>query len=400
MRSVTNLETPLISKFEYFIVTLLVFLSGNPPFIDRYYFAIAGFLSLLYLNVKGANINIKGLWAYCAFYILLSLAQLLILGSVSYLGMTNFVLKIIFGVVVLRILGVRFRYAYLNILYFFSCISLVLFGLQLIGLSLPVLWDNGKITNSIYVYSWTTDIETIPRNFGLFWEPGAYSAYLLLITLLYINNLGDLFKDSRFRKKIIVLFLALISTTSTTGFIILSIIVVYYYATKSNNYIKTICFYLPIAIIPMYFAFTQLDFMGEKLLAQFEIGNEINGDYATSRYGSLLFDKHYIEKHPFIGNGLDEKTRFADHPYLWGESTGMGNGLTGFLANWGFLALLYYLVLVYKRLPFKKRDRWIFIFILLLQFNGEYLLNYPLYLAIPFLNHKYKYKYSNEYAIR
>lgn len=398
MRKVTNLETPLVSKFEYFIVTLLVFLSGNPPFVDRYYYAISGILALLYLTVKRVNINSKYLWTYCALYLLLSLAQLLILGSISYFGVINFVFKIIFGVVVIRILGRHFRYAYLNIIYFFSCISLVLFGLQLLGLSLPALWHNGSITNSIYVYSWTSEPATIPRNFGLFWEPGAYSAYLLLIALLYFKNLGDLFKDSRFRKKIIILFLALISTTSTTGFIILSIIVVYYYATKSNNIIKTICLYLPIAIIPMYFAFTQLDFMGDKVLAQFEIGNEIKGDYASSRYGSMLFDKHYIDKHPFVGNGLNEKTRFADHPFLWGEATGMGNGLTGFLANWGFIALLYYLVLVYKSLPFKKIDRWIFIFILLLQFNGEYLLNYPLYLAIPFLIHKYP--YSNKHAIR
>ena len=389
MRNGTNLETPLASKFEYFIVILLIFLSGNPPFADRYYFAIAGILSILYLTVKSANINLKGLWAYCAFYLLLSLCQLFILGSVSYFGVINFVLKIIFGVVVLRILGVRFRYTYLNILYFFSCISLVLFGLQLIGLSLPVLWYNGAKTNSIFIYSWVTEPETIPRNYGLFWEPGAYSAYLILIALLYFKNLGDLFKDSRFRKKIIVLLLALISTTSTTGFIILSIIVVYYYATKTNHFLKAVCLYLPIAIIPIYFAFTQLDFMGDKLLAQFETDNEIKGDYSSSRYGAMLFDQHYIEKHPFVGNGLSEKTRFADHSFLWGESTGMGNGLTGFLANWGFIALLYYLSLVYKSLPFKKKDRWIFIFILLLQFNGEYLLNYPLYLAIPFLSHKH-----------
>lgn len=397
MRKITNLETPLVSKLEYCLVTLLIFLSGNPPFIDRYYYAIAGILSLFYLTVKRENINSKKLWAYCAFYLLLSLAQLLILGSVSYLGAINFIFKIIFGVIVFRILGVRFRYVYFNILYFFSCISLVLFVLQLIGLSFPVLWYNGAKTNSIFIYSWATESQTIPRNYGLFWEPGAFSAYLLLITLLYFNNLGDLFKDTRFRKKIIVLFLALISTTSTTGFIILSIIIVYYYATKSKNFIKTAFLYLPIAIITIYIAFTQLDFMGDKLLDQFETGNEINGDYATSRYGSMLFDKHYILKHPFVGNGLHEKTRFADHPFLWSEATGMGNGLTGFLANWGFIALLYYLSLIYKSLPFKKRDRLIFILILLLQFNGEYLLNYPLYLAIPFLNHKHT--HSNKYAI-
>lgn len=105
----------------------------------------------------------------------------------------------------------------------------------------------------------------------------------------------------------------------------------------------------------------------------------------------MLFDQYYIEKHPFVGNGLDVKTRFADHPFLWEQSIGMGNGLTGFLANWGFVALLFYCVLLYQSLPLKKRDRIALIAIVLLQFNGEYLLNFPLYLALPFIVLPYNY---------
>lgn len=391
MKRFTELEFPFVSKSEYLLIIMLVLLSGHPMFIDRTYYAVAGFFSILYIIIKGRKRNFNKLWIYCMFYILLAVCQQFILGSISYFGVLNFIFKIIFGAIVLRSLGERFRFAYLNVIYVVSCISIVLFSMQRLGLSLPILWSNGSITNSIGIYCWLSTFSELPRNLGIFWEPGAFSAYILLIPMLYLKNLSDLLIDYRFRKKIFIIFIAFITTLSTTGYIVSAVIAIYYYATKSKNSFKTFLVYLPLVLILVYYIFSSLDFVGDKLESQYETAIENKGEYSDSRYGALLFDQYYIEKHPFVGNGLDVKTRFADHPFLLEQSIGMGNGLTGFLANWGFVALLFYCVLLYQSLPLKKRDRIALIAIVLLQFNGEYLLNFPLYLALPFIVLPYNY---------
>ena len=93
----------------------------------------------------------------------------------------------------------------------------------------------------------------------------------------------------------------------------------------------------------------------------------------------------YIEKHPMFGNGLIEQTRYADHRHLWGMSLGHGNGFSNYMAQMGLVAMFVYLLLLYKSVKGNIFSKWLVVLIVVLLLQGEQLLNYPLFLSLPFI---------------
>jgi hypothetical protein len=133
--------------------------------------------------------------------------------------------------------------------------------------------------------------------------------------------------------------------------------------------------------IASYIIFTKSGFLEDKVKEQYDETLDLQGEFSPNRFGALMFDIHYIKKHPLIGNGLHEKTRYADHPYLFGQDLGHGNGFSNFLASMGFLSLWFY---SYYILKFKSRFKWIFLLIIFMLLQGEDLILYSLFLSIPF----------------
>jgi O-antigen ligase len=178
-----------------------------------------------------------------------------------------------------------------------------------------------------------------------------------------------------------VLFAALITTISTTGYICLFILVIYYYLNEVKNKFLAYAVYLPIAICVIIFAYNRLNFMSSKIEEQTSSSLEMRGDFSNTRIGAFMFDMYYIKKHPFFGNGLHEQTRYADHPYLWGVTLGHGNAFSNYTAQMGIIALIIYFVMLYN--AFDKKI--IVPIIVALLFQGEQLMNYPLFSSLPFI---------------
>ena len=362
---------------EIFIMAILILMSGSPILNIPLIFGFSGILALVY-SLRRSDYSLRGkLWKYCVFLLLIFLGQLFTLPFISYLGSINVLAKIVFGATIMWVLKDRFREYYLNVMYFFAIVSLVLFFLGIIGISIPDLFPSTINRKSILIYN--TLIISEVRNSGPFWEPGAYACYLLLVPLLYVDNLKKFVVDNK--KKVYVLFVALITTISTTGYICLFILILYFYLKESKNKFLAYTIYLPLAIGVMYFAYNSLEFMGEKIESQQEVALDLDGEFSNSRMGSLLFDLHYIKKHPLVGNGLHEQTRFADHPFLWGVGMGHGNAFSNYMSQMGVLAMVVYLILLYKAFNRKL----IAPIIVVLLFQGEQLLNFPLFLSLPFV---------------
>ncbi|MBR3915916.1 MAG: hypothetical protein IKJ49_02110 [Bacteroidaceae bacterium] len=316
-------------------------------------------------------------------------------GMISYMGSINVLAKIMFGATVMWVLKERFRGAYLKVMYFFAAVSLIFFALEFIGFKIPDLVHVAPNRNSIFIFSSLNNVDKL-RNCGPFWEPGAFACYLILVPILYIDNLKTFVVNNK--KKAIVLLLALITTISTTGYICLFILTIYYYLTQTKNKFTAYFIYLPLAMATIYIAYTQLDFMNDKIESQTEASVEMDGEFSNHRLGSLLFDLHYIKKHPIVGNGLNEQTRYADHPFLWGEELGHGNAFSNYTAQMGVVALIVYFVLLY----FAFGNKLIVPIIIALLFQGEQLMNYPLFSALPFIIlfpklNKFKRKKINRY---
>lgn len=362
---------------ELLLVALLILVSGSPNLNIPIVFGGLGILALLYSLLSGNIRNRGNLWKYILFICVIFFGQIIVLDFISVLGSINVIAKIIFGATVMWVVKERFRGLYLNVMYFFAAVSLIFFFLEMFGIKVPDLFPVAPNRNSILIFN-SLNISKL-RNCGPFWEPGAFACYIILVPLLYIDNLRDFVSNNK--KKVIVITLALITTISTTGYICLFAIIIYYYIKESKNKVLTYFVYLPISLFAIYYAYNNLEFMSSKIEEQTERTIDKEGEFTNTRLGSLLFDVYYIEKHPIVGNGLHEKTRYADHPMLWGENLGHGNAFSNYTAQMGIVAMLVYFILVYR--AFNKKI--IVPIIIILLFQGEQLMNYPLFPALPFI---------------
>lgn len=319
------------------------------------------------------------------FIMFLFLCQKLLLGYVSFLGSFNFILKIFCGGIVVFYLRDKFNLYYFRALYVLSAISLTCFVIiNLFKVSFPYI-SLGEDVKSYVIYSTSWYLN---KNQGMYWEPGAFAGILTLCLALNFSNLHYLWLEHRF--KLVVIFITLLTTQSTTGYIVGFIILLFYFINIKNKFIAFM--FLPAVITGAMYIYYNFDFLNEKILVQQQQAKEQNiGDFSNTRFGSLIFDWHYIEKHPFIGNGLHESTRYADHQFLfYGTTTdviGSGNGFSHYLASMGVFFIIGYFYLLYKSTP---NGAYFFTILLLLviflNLQGEQWFNYPLYLGLPFMN--------------
>lgn len=381
-------------KTDILLVTILVLISGSPVLFlcTPVLYGFLGVIAVLYSFSRKDWKDRDFLWKYCLFLSFIFLCQLFTLKFISFLGSINVIAKIVLGATIMWKLKEDFRAIYFKVIYWFSIISLIFFFADCLGYDIPNLFSANEQYSSIIIYNKLIKADAIGRNCGPFWEPGAFACYLLLIPLLYIEELKEMVSNKK--KESIILFITLITTFSTTGYICLGVLIIYYYLKFKKNKLVVYLVYLPILLLLTVYAYNDFDFLGGKIEAQTKNSLEVKGDFSNTRMGSLFFDIHYIKKHPIIGNGLHEQTRYADHPFLWGGALGHGNAFSNYTAQMGIVAIVIYFFLLYK--GFNKKI--IVPIIVLLLFQGEQLLNYPIYLSLPFviLFKTCKYNKNNE----
>ena len=379
---------------SYLLLFLLLAFSGNPVFNKNKFFLIIFEVLLVtilfFSRIKFEFTFIKRLILYNFYFLIIFFLQYIVLGFLSFEGVINFYSKILVGAIIIYLLGYSFREKYLRLMSFLGLISIVGFLINLFGIRIPSIFEVDN-NSSIILFGTCNDLfDAGPmRNSGMFWEPGAYSGYILLIPLLYMGDLLELW--NLHKKKCIVLLMALLTTLSTTGYVILFLMLIYYLVVKSRQ--KLLVYMgLPFILAGIYIIFTQLDFLGEKIESQAKGTNFANNrevDFSPDRFGAFVFDLHYIIKHPLIGNGLHSKTRYSDHQFLMNdEKSGVmahGNGFSSFTASMGVLSLCVIFLLIYNRFPFSKSDSIFIILMLFLILQGEQFFNYPLFLVLPFI---------------
>jgi hypothetical protein len=381
-----------LNKFQsYLLVFLLLFFSGNPltPFVFGKYSTLVGLLlSIIILksNLKFDTYFSNKLKLILFTIIIIALFQYLTLATLSFLALFNLVLKIIMGGLVINSLKDRFAYVFFRVVSGLSLISLIGFVIiNLFGLNLPFI-PTGLFYKSYFLYGNLPD-EALLRNAGMFWEPGAYAGVLTLCLALnfkYLHYYWDIY-----RYQLIYIIVALITTQSTTGYLV-GFFIIFFYFFKAKNLIFTFIL-ISVVFSGVLYVYESSNFLKEKIENQFENSTEQKiGEFSNTRFGSLVFDWYYIIKHPFIGNGFDVSTRYADHQYLFkgvkGDAIGSGNAFSNFLASMGVIFVFGYLILVWKTAT-SLGGLFAMLFTLIIFFNlqGEQWFNFPLYLGLPFL---------------
>ena len=104
--------------------------------------------------------------------------------------------------------------AYVKIMHLICVSSIILYAIDM--LAPAILGVLPKVSNGLYEMS-TIYIAVSPRenrNYGMFWEPGAFQTYIYLAFLIEVFH----FKAEN-KKRLIILIIALVTTFSTAGYI-------------------------------------------------------------------------------------------------------------------------------------------------------------------------------------
>lgn len=383
----------LTKSQETFLMALLLCISGNPlftqseTFITRLLYPLAFFIILVLFVPKIPVVAWKKSLIWATILVAIFIGQYIVFHYITVLGSLNYLLKAIIGIVLAYILGEKFPLVYMRVMVVVCLISFPLFLLNAVGIYLPAITTSiGR--ESLFVYTQPSiDLVAgsqngIPRNYGMFWEPGAFAGYINVAFILFIDKLEVLIKNRR--KEIAILLIALLTTISTTGYVVFAIIVLFYFFQRRKGPGTFILAILAVGV--MAFAFIRLDFLYNKIVAEYAVLEYQEWDTVNlSRFGSVLFDWQYIVLHPIVGNGLADVTRFAMHIGLSDRLGGFGNGFTGAIHTLGIPFMLIYMFTILKNKTLEHR--WFALLIIVLLLNGEYYLNYPLFFSLMYVNY-------------
>lgn len=383
-----------ITKLDYFVAFLFMAFSGNPVFIyTTEWYAIISLIIMFVLCLLNHKQRIDGkISRLLAIFILLSVLQYFFLENVSIPADINQIAKIYVAFLFASFLGTKFRESYLRVITVLAAISLPFWFARFLSENVTFGFEVDRYY-SIIIFNTTQNINynysSFVRNCGMFWEPGAYSGFLLLVPLMYINNLKELYINNK--KSCVILLAALLSAGSTTGYIVLIFLVGPMLLKNIQNPIVRLLFLIIVVVLGFY-AFLGLDFLGAKIISEYESASELSqGQSSWTRMGAMQIDLENILRHPFIGNGYLLQSRYGALGELMG---GTGNGFTGAINIYGIPMMLIYLCMLSKNIPVvSNRTNFIAVFAVILLLNGEYHLNYSAFWALLFIQYDSEKKY-------
>lgn len=387
-----NKRTKHYFDSDYLLIIILLLFSGDP--VTRYLGKYAMPVLTLVIFVVMYNKYKKDFYARASgtvvALLLLFISQYFVLGFVSWPASLNYINTFLFGGLIVYVLGDKLPHKLFIVIYYVSLISVFLFVfINLLNIHPPgIEWKPKRITYIVYSFV----EEHRYRNSGPFWEPGAFGGILSLCMALNAKDLPLLWKEHK--TKLIVIIIALMTTQSTTAYIVFFLIGSYVLLFFVKD--KTIAFILlPLLLVVGAVVYSNAAFLQDKVESQSQSSLVLyQGEFSNTRFGSFIFDFHYIQKHPIIGNGFNEITRYADNPELiqliqMGRDPANGNGLSNYAACLGIPFIFFYIVLSFNAIStIDRKVGFLVILTILLSLISEQWLTYPIYTGMIFFRNK------------
>lgn len=256
---------------------------------------------------------------------------------------------LLFGYITMRLISYGdFVGYYTKIMKFLAIVSIigVMFGGIIIELNiLPIISNNNNLTFSSAFF---TNIPTWGvirhRNFGPFWEPGVYQAYLFIA--LYFS----LFVIKEKKKYTILLFIiAIITTFSTTGYLCMLLLLIAYLLKNNDLFISK-----NKALIVLVFFSLIIFLVVEQEASDILFGKILEGsanESFGSRFESIWTNLKIFINNPIFGVGPDNVLAHFNSVVLsHGDANLIVNTNTIFshFSSFGIVLGVYYLSLLYK----------------------------------------------------
>lgn len=326
------------------LVYILIFTSGSLRYNqsnDK--FLVLAFVVVLLAWIIYTDRKISsGFLLYCfVFSGLLYALSLYTDGSLSLSAVISSTLKLILAYMVIRTVAERFTVTYVKVVVFLAAISLIgniSDNFQLFdGLvsKLPVIPGRGH-DGIFYIFR---DTYHPFRNQSIFFEPGAYQAFLNAALFIIFFTSPDIEKRRQW-VYITILLAALVSAFSTTGFIIFMIgfVLFLFKSDIATSYGKLVLIGVSVVTITIFAAQFHQRFVQK--INDYLTAEEFDFSWsAQTRSSQLKADIRVIKKHIF-GLGLKE---YLKEFKLEGrtDNRGSSNGITKIIAVYGMPFALF-----------------------------------------------------------
>lgn len=276
---------------------------------------------------------------------------------------------------------------YCDVMLFIAIISLLAFAFPnaAISISFPprILTSTREAEfvtlffTNIPVNSWNQT-----RNWGPFWEPGAYQSFLnlALIFTLFCRRISTKYRIF----SAVIFIITILSTLSTTGYLALFFIFLAYIFNNKNNNSFTLLSKLFLTCIFFAGVIYIVFFSG---LFESVVVNKLENEN-TDRYQFIYYGLKAFARNPLIGNGASLSSVIVN---LAGEDISRTNTFVAMFAVFGLIPGIYTIICYFRTfINFRKTTSvvssiFIGIAICCLLF-GEYFIYSPIFAWLMFLN--------------
>lgn len=358
-----------LKPIEYVFCYILIAISGVNYFLGNKILAVV-FIFALFYHIKNLKITNFLIWYIVALILILAGSAV----HYSYISISNYVslfFRLAVGYLILSILGKKFIYLYIRIMYILGIISLIFWAIfvfippveRLVLFNITPFFDHYTFTITpdmkppaphFIIYTMNheganTAISGLSgalaslsgfdriymRNSMCFTEPSTAMFFVLpalAFSLVIFKKITS--------KETIVFILVVLTSWSTGGYVILFLLLSgWYFTQRSGN--KLIM--LPITLLVAYQAFYNVESFGDELSTKFDEATTQNLQYAKrTRLVNAILDINESFSHPVFGKGFYKENRSLDY-YDWRT-----NGTTFLLNRYGYIAFFFFFFLIYK----------------------------------------------------
>ena len=337
---------------KFFMVYLLLFVSGSHRYMqspDKFLILVFIVTVLMWILFTERKINEKFVLYVVVFMGFQLIINLYTGGGLSLMSVFSTTIRLTLAYLILMIVGRDFAATYVNLVVVLAVVSLFGFLTDSLGLfgnlirMLPRVGDLGY-GGVLYLFQFQHHID---RNNSIFFEPGAYQAFINagLFLLFFVKMEFSLKKQ---RIYILILLITLFTTFSTTGFLIFAVIFCLFLVKSTVMSASGKVVLVGVIISAMLIFTAQFQHVVFEKINDY-IDVEDVTDSSNLRSFDALVDMEIFKRHVF-GVGFDEYVKMVSSIGLVGEGQTSSNGITRTLAIYGlpfslFLFASYYFAL-------------------------------------------------------
>ena len=391
------------SKLYSLLTLLVIVISGDPAISVLGKYAVYIGTLIIFLSLWLVNpIRLRKQDGFVVvLFFLLTFTHVFSFGSMVIPATIGFLIKIIIAMLAVRLIP-GFSRRYVAVMYYFSLLSFVFWVPSYFGVNMQSIFSSIRVPLpnddyfSIGIYNFGLPYYGPVRNYGIFWEPGAFAGYLVLALFFLLRDCKN---KHKLLKQGLVLIASLLSTQSTTGYIVFMVMILYFtyvYVRTKRSVLRLILFpALVVAVVGgAYFAMTEFSFLGEKINIQLKSASAGDDASRINRFGNFLYDLDSIASRPIFGWSATPETRDLSEPGVADLIALQGNGLTSFAVRFGLVGLVIFFGFFAYNMRRETGSVSIVILgtvIVCLVLNGEQFLNYPMFLTLMFMpDNKFK----------